>query len=484
MPTNVVTIQVGQCGNQLGSSLFSLLDAKDESLSSSSIHASCFFRHGLSGQKHARCVLVDTEPKVIQDITASHRSNPYDKRRAFVGQSGRGNNWAFGYSQILTPLPPSDDPTKVQKAAVNPSWNSNVCIEDPNQEEFRILEKVVDGLRLECEACDFAPDFLLVHSCGGGSGSGLGSRILELIRSEHPLNHIATASVAPRAAGDSPMQAYNTVLSLSFLQEYSDAIMIFNNQEMLDAAGKGKGEGGTTLADANDLIARHLSGALWPISPPASNDSSIDPSLLPSSSRIRDIVSTAACDTCCKIVECRTAYSASSSSSSSVPIWSLGEACKVLNRLWPKFDALDENRPIVTSGSLVTARGLEDPPLVGKARSRKEGNQFTIPDVNILRKAFLDSGKRHFVGTPRDSVAVRWDRYGGPSISEVACSSSIIGLVKHSVERATATWSAGAYLHWYARYGCGKEAIREAIEVMDSVVDCYRLAHGTPLNCN
>jgi tubulin delta len=462
----VVTIQVGQCGNQLGSALFSLLaDAQDKASQSSS----SFFRHGLNGQMHARCILVDTEPKVIQ--SALSHSTFYDKRRAFVGQSGRGNNWAFGYNQLISSS--SDDPQRRQKTSASPSWNSNVMIDDPNQEEFKILEKVMEGVRTECEACDFAPDFLLVHSLGGGSGSGLGSRLLELIRSEHPLNYIATCSVAPRAAGDSPMQACNTVIALSFLQHYADAIMVFNNQEMLDAAGKGKGEEGANLSDANDLIARHLQGALWPVTSPTHPDSSIDPSSLPSSSRIRDIVSNVACDTCCKIIECRTAYAPSSSSTSAVPLWSLKEASKALNRLWPRFDSLDESLPIHTSASLITARGLEDLFCSSARKGRTEGD-----DANLVRTAFVGSGKRPFVGSPRDAIAVRWDRETrGSSISEVACRSSVIGLVRHSVERATAAWTAGAYVHWYERYGCSKEAIREAIEVMDAVVDCYTLAH-------
>ena len=55
-------------------------------------------------------------------------------------------------------------------------------MEDPSTVEFRLLEGVVEGLRREAEAADGAPDFLLLHSLGGGSGSGLGSRILEHVR--------------------------------------------------------------------------------------------------------------------------------------------------------------------------------------------------------------------------------------------------------------------------------------------------------------
>lgn len=270
------------------------------------------------------------------------------------------------------------------------------------------------------------------------------------------------------------MQSYNTVMAMSFLQSYADAIIIFNNQEMLDQASKAvKGEGGSSLADANHVIARHLLGALWPLSP-LPPETTLDPSLLSASSRIRDIVCTAASDPCCKIIEARTAYLPTNSATglSTRPVWSMSEACKSLNRLWSKFDILDQNRSIVTSGSLVTARGLDDLPPAGKGREKggDDASRFRAAISNALSR-----GKRSFIGHPLDSVALRWDASSSiTSISEVACRSSAVSLVEHSVERAHVAWTAGAYIHWYERYGCGKDAVKEAIEVVGDMVSCYR----------
>ncbi len=55
------------------------------------------------------------------------------------------------------------------------------------------------GVRKEAEACDTAPQFLLLHSLGGGSGSGLGSRLLESIR-EVRVEHLP-AGDAHQASG-------------------------------------------------------------------------------------------------------------------------------------------------------------------------------------------------------------------------------------------------------------------------------------------
>ena len=45
--------------------------------------------------------------------------------------------------------------------------------------------KVLDVLRKEAEGCDLLQGFQLCHSLGGGTGSGLGTRILTSIREEY-----------------------------------------------------------------------------------------------------------------------------------------------------------------------------------------------------------------------------------------------------------------------------------------------------------
>ncbi len=114
--------------------------------------------------------------------------------------------------------------------ALGPAWVSSTATEDPSQQEFRILDQLYDGIRREAEEADGSPNFLLLHSLAGGSGSGMGSRILEHLRATFPLSHIAAASVAPRAAGDTPMQSLNSVMALSFLQSYADVVLLFSNQ--------------------------------------------------------------------------------------------------------------------------------------------------------------------------------------------------------------------------------------------------------------
>lgn len=137
----------------------------------------------------------------------------------------------------------------------------------------------------QAEACDSAgglKGIIMVHSLGGGTGSGLGSRLMEVTRDEfarwvgvggaaaaiaageqqHRRVACSTAStapllcflclrvafhldcstplisccVAPFTSGDTPLQHYNMVLSLATAQECSDAIMLFENDDLMARA--------------------------------------------------------------------------------------------------------------------------------------------------------------------------------------------------------------------------------------------------------
>lgn len=107
----MLTIQFGQCGNQLGHALFkqlsSDLDAKNTGVTKkeNSAYVEQSFEkwfNGINrdGKRLARAVLVDTEHKVIKKITGEHAcSDQWTYRpRNSICQSGGGsaNNWAYG----------------------------------------------------------------------------------------------------------------------------------------------------------------------------------------------------------------------------------------------------------------------------------------------------------------------------------------------------------------------------------------------------
>lgn len=109
-----IVLLVGQCGNQVGHDLMSLIDTSD-------VHPLCH-RDG-----KLRCVCVDSESKVIgrNYCDDSRRSALYRGGNMISGQKGRGNNWALGYHGFHT-----------------------------ETEETSLLHRTMDSLRVEVERCD------------------------------------------------------------------------------------------------------------------------------------------------------------------------------------------------------------------------------------------------------------------------------------------------------------------------------------------
>jgi tubulin gamma len=67
--------------------------------------------------------------------------------------------------------------------------------------------------------------FFLCHSIAGGTGSGLGSLLLEHLNDRYPKKLLNTFSVFPNTeeVSDVVVQPYNSVLSMSRLTEYADS---------------------------------------------------------------------------------------------------------------------------------------------------------------------------------------------------------------------------------------------------------------------
>jgi cell division GTPase FtsZ len=75
---------------------------------------------------------------------------------------------------------------------------------------------------------------ILFHSLAGGTGSGLGSRLIECYRDYFgSSSFLMTASVWPAQSGETPLQQYNVCLSLASLQENADAVFLFQNDQIV-----------------------------------------------------------------------------------------------------------------------------------------------------------------------------------------------------------------------------------------------------------
>lgn len=197
------------------------------------------------GALRARAVLVDMEEGVVNQVLRSPIGDLFDRSSQLITDvSGAGNNWAAGFH------------------GYGPVYGGAV------------MEKV----RRALEACDSPQSFLLLHSTGGGTGSGLGSRILATLADEFPEMYRFATSVFPSEDDDVVTSPYNFALSFNQLAAHADCVLPLENQALLDVSAaveaglrklaRGPGGGGSALASASAVASARQSSLIFVPPPP------------------------------------------------------------------------------------------------------------------------------------------------------------------------------------------------------------------------
>ncbi|XWW95858.1 hypothetical protein V2A60_003826 [Cordyceps javanica] len=145
-----------------------------------------------------RAILIDLEPRVINGIQTGPYKNIYNPENFYIGKNGVGaaNNWGDGY-----------------------------------QSGEEVYEEIVEMIDREADGSDSLEGFMMLHSIAGGTGSGLGSFLLERLNDQFPKKIIQTYSVFPDTtnAGDVVVHPYNSILSMRRLTQNADSVVVLDN---------------------------------------------------------------------------------------------------------------------------------------------------------------------------------------------------------------------------------------------------------------
>lgn len=195
----VVTLQVGQCGNQVGSDFWKKLAAEHGMGCDGVLGAAVddrkdrYFYQTDDGRYTPRAVLIDLEPRVVRQCLPFFNADSI-----FVSSEGggAGNNWAHGYYAAS-----------------------------------KVRDDLADVVQREVEACDAMEAFCMLHSVAGGTGAGAGSLIAEQLRDLFPKKVISSYSILPanEEGSEVVVQPYNTVLALAHLARPCDSITLMDN---------------------------------------------------------------------------------------------------------------------------------------------------------------------------------------------------------------------------------------------------------------
>ena len=312
---SLVTIQLGQCGNQLGrvlnDTLFSHLagDATDDHSHPrrqrrraleryfAQVDPSATNSFGIESntdQFHARSVLVDMETKVVQKCmqhvgTVANPSTPTSATsikstkstkqtkptRTSRGTRGGARQPISSYNNSFNnSMPPSSTSSNTATWSYRPkssyvrhsgsgnNWAAgyNTHAAGPQGAGSSVMELI----RIEAEQSDFGVSaFLLLQSLAGGTGSGVGARISELLRDEYGgRSTIANALVAPYSAGEVSVQLYNSLLTLTHTSRSSDAVFVFRNDQIQSICQTRMRLAHPSFNDLNTVIAGHLASSV------------------------------------------------------------------------------------------------------------------------------------------------------------------------------------------------------------------------------
>ncbi|EER15536.1 Tubulin alpha chain, putative, partial [Perkinsus marinus ATCC 50983] len=179
-----------------------------------------------AGKHVPRCVFVDLEPTVIDEVRTGTYRQLFHPEQLISGKEDAANNFARGHYTIGK----------------------------------EIVDLCLDRIRKLADNCTGLQGFLVFNACGGGTGSGLGCLILERLSVDYgkksklsftiwPCPQVSTAVVEP----------YNTVLCVHSLLEHTDVTCQMDNEALYDICRRNLDIERPTYTNLNRLIAQCIS---------------------------------------------------------------------------------------------------------------------------------------------------------------------------------------------------------------------------------
>ncbi|XP_017346027.1 tubulin delta chain [Ictalurus punctatus] len=438
---SVVTVQLGQCGNQIGPEVFSTV-YEDSTGANAKPYKQCsderLFRENSDGALVARAVLIDMEPKVITQAIAKASSSGkwrYGEKSHFCQKQGSGNNWANGY-----------------------------CVHGPQHKEA-----VEDLVRREVERCDRLAGIFAMMSVAGGTGSGVGTYVTQCLRDTYPHSFILNHLTWPYGTGEVIVQNYNSVLTLSRLYTLSDALVVHENDTVHKICSQLMNIKHISISDLNKVIAHQLGSVLQPA---YTADSPVHYSRNP----IGELLSSLVCHPEYKLL---TVLNIPHMSQTSLAYSAY---------TWPGL--LKHLRQMLIANARME-EGIDWKVCVPSRRSESATNtqmgfNRSLSNLLILRgkngssadvEAFKEPGL-YVPWIPADGTFHTWHcpvPFSGYEklATLISNSQSLLNPLDHIVKKAWDMFASRAYIHQYTKFGVSEEDFLESFTTLEQIVSSY-----------
>uniref|UniRef100_A0A2K5LN01 Tubulin gamma chain n=1 Tax=Cercocebus atys TaxID=9531 RepID=A0A2K5LN01_CERAT len=213
MPREIITLQLGQCGNQIGLEFWKQLCTEHGISPKGTVE-----EFAIKEDEHyiPWAVLLDLEPRVIHSILNSPYPKLYNPENIYLLEhgGGAGNNWASRFSQ---------------------RENDNL-----------------DG-------------FVLYQPIAGGTGSGFGPYLLEWLNDRYPKKLVQTYSVFLNQdeISDVVIQLYNSLLTLKRLMQNADCVVVLHNTALNQIAIDPLNIQNPSFSQTNQLVSTIMSASTF-----------------------------------------------------------------------------------------------------------------------------------------------------------------------------------------------------------------------------
>jgi len=231
----VLSISVGQGGIQLGNAVWTQYceehavnpnGTRKDTANTDDDYFLTFFEETAAGQYVPRSLSVDLEPTVLDDIRRGAYAGIYHPEFLVSGKEDAANNFARGHYTV----------GKEQMDVVN------------------------DRIRRLVDNSENVQGFMVNHTVGGGTGSGMGMLILERLAVDfrkkskigfeiYPSPNISTCIVEP----------YNGLLSTHWLLDHTDVSLVLDNEALYEICQKKLDIKKPSYENLNRIIAKVLS---------------------------------------------------------------------------------------------------------------------------------------------------------------------------------------------------------------------------------
>ena len=145
-------------------------------------------------------LLIDTKQGFINQLLKSEVGELFNNMQLLNEVSGAGNNWEQGFYDYGT----------------------------------NYKDKILSQINTVLEQCDSPQCFLIPHSIGGGTGSGLGSYIVNILGEYYQDIFKFTLRLIPSKDEDVITSPHNSVLSLNHLINNADCVLTVDNESLIE----------------------------------------------------------------------------------------------------------------------------------------------------------------------------------------------------------------------------------------------------------